>query len=165
MLASATSIAQLTTSQFLALMALVWDLDDGQVRKAVGGLGVWLVRDVSGGVHEGVLEAIRRLNMGQNDNVDRSSHPLSSSEILMNIPCQREACCNNFSVQCSCECPLTVLHVEYIPLFHHVISDIQIGPPLREDPVYCLLHCNIWATRSTEWFAVSFSSPRLLRHE
>nr|OQO20663.1 hypothetical protein B0A51_11022 [Rachicladosporium sp. CCFEE 5018] len=67
LIASATAVAQSTTTQTLALAAVVWDLNDGRLRRAVGDLGVWLARDLSGGAHEGVMEAIGRLKLeGEN---------------------------------------------------------------------------------------------------
>ncbi|OQO06678.1 hypothetical protein B0A48_08465 [Cryoendolithus antarcticus] len=67
LIASATAVAQSTTTQMLALAAVVWDLNDGRLRRAVGDLGVWLARDLSGGAHEGVMEAIGRLKLeGEN---------------------------------------------------------------------------------------------------
>ncbi|KAK6441504.1 hypothetical protein LTR95_002261 [Oleoguttula sp. CCFEE 5521] len=63
LITSTTSILQLATMQTLAIAIAIWNLNDGQLRKATGDLGVWLARDLGGGAHEGVMEAIGRLKL------------------------------------------------------------------------------------------------------
>lgn len=50
-------------AQLLALMVLVWDANDGALRHACRDFGVWVIRDVCGGVDEGVGRAVGRLGL------------------------------------------------------------------------------------------------------
>lgn len=61
--AQASLLLQLFASQALALAALVWSANDGALRHACRDFGVWVLRDVCGGVDEGVGRAVVELRL------------------------------------------------------------------------------------------------------
>ena len=63
----AALLAQLLSAQVLAVMALAWDMNEGQLRTACRDAGVWLLRDVTGGANEGVRKAVEMLRLGEKD--------------------------------------------------------------------------------------------------
>ncbi|KAM0718430.1 hypothetical protein Q7P37_005500 [Cladosporium fusiforme] len=51
-------LLRMLAAQAIALVALAWDANDGAVRHACRDFGVWVLRDVCGGVDEGVGRAV-----------------------------------------------------------------------------------------------------------
>lgn len=61
--AQTSLLLRLLAAQILALAALAWDANDGALRHACRDFGVWVLRDVCGGVDEGVGRAVVELRL------------------------------------------------------------------------------------------------------
>lgn len=66
MFEQSTILLRLLAAQALALAALAWDAGDGALRHSCRDFGVWVLKDVCGGLDEGVGRAVGELRLAGN---------------------------------------------------------------------------------------------------
>lgn len=66
-LAQTTILLRLLAAQALAILAMAWGANDGALRHACRDFGVWVLRDVCGGMDEGVGRAVTRLRLEERE--------------------------------------------------------------------------------------------------
>lgn len=66
-LAQTTILLRLLAAQALAILAIAWGANDGALRHACRDFGVWVLRDVCGGMDEGVGRAVTRLRLEERE--------------------------------------------------------------------------------------------------
>lgn len=71
--AQASLLLRLFAAQALALVAMAWDANDGAVRHACRDFGVWVLRDVCGGLDEGVGRAVGVLRLEGREGEEREN--------------------------------------------------------------------------------------------
>lgn len=66
-LTQTTLLLRLVAAQAIAVMALAWGANDGALRHACRDFGVWVLRDVCGGLDEGVGRAVQGLRLEEKE--------------------------------------------------------------------------------------------------
>jgi hypothetical protein len=66
-LAQTSFLLRMLAAQAVAVLAMAWGANDGALRHACRDFGVWVLRDVCGGMDEGVGRAVVNLRLEEKE--------------------------------------------------------------------------------------------------